>query len=176
MSNLRRVPARATVGALSLAVGVCALTVLLAITRAFHGAAVGSLLGDAITLQVRGVDYVAVIAMILLGAVATADVLYLAVRERAGEFAALRAVGWSERSLLGLVAWEGVAMAVVGSLVGAAGGLALTAVFTSSIPPAAWLTTVLAATLGVLVVLAAIIVPAVALRRLPTAAVLAEEN
>jgi hypothetical protein len=40
--NTIRNPARTVLGALSLAVGICALTVLLAITLGFHGAIVES--------------------------------------------------------------------------------------------------------------------------------------
>ena len=176
VTNLRRVPGRAFVGALSLAIGVCALTVLVAITRTFNGAAVGSLLGDAITVQVRGVDYFAVAATIALGGLATADVLYLNVRERAGEFAALRAMGWTERALSRLVSWEGLVIGGTGAVVGAAAGVGLTAWFTSDVAPATVLSGVAAALTGVVVTLAALTIPAAALRRLPTAAVLAEEE
>lgn len=176
LTNLRRVPGRALVGALSLAIGVCALTVLVAITRAFNGAAVGTLLGDAITLQVRGVDYFAVAATILLGGLATADVLYLNVRERAGEFAALRAMGWTEGALRRLVSWEGLAIGGAGAVVGAAAGVGLAAWFTSDVAPATWVAGILAALTGLAVTLLALTVPTAALRRLPTAAVLAEEE
>lgn len=175
-NNLRRVPGRALVGVLSLAIGMCALTVLVAITRAFNGAAVGSLLGDAITLQVRGVDYFAVAATILLGGLATADVLYLNVRERAGEFAALRAMGWPERSLTRLVSWEGLAIGGTGAVLGALVGVGLTAWFTSQVGSATWVAGAIAAVTGIVVTLLALTVPTAALRRLPTAAVLAEEE
>ncbi len=174
--NLTRVPGRAALGALSLAVGVCALTILLGITRAFHGAAVGTLLGDAITLQVRGVDYLAVGATIALGALATADVLYLNVRERAGEFAALRAMGWPETALARVVAWEGLAIGVVGAVVGAALGVGLTGWFASAVPPQLLVMAGAAAMVGVAVTVTALAIPTAALRRLPTAALLADEE
>ncbi len=176
LTNLRRVPGRAAVGTLSLAIGVCALTVLVAITRTFNGAAVGTLLGDAITLQVRGVDYFAVAATIALGGLATADVLYLSVRERAGEFAALRATGWTEGALTRLVSWEGLVIGVTGAAAGAAAGVGLTAWFTSDIAPTTLAAGGMAALTGMVVTLAALTIPAAALRRLPTAAVLAEEE
>jgi hypothetical protein len=59
------------------AVGVAGLTVLAAVTAAFHGVVVGSLLGDAVAVQVRGVDYVAVAATVTLGVLAVADVVFL---------------------------------------------------------------------------------------------------
>jgi putative ABC transport system permease protein len=49
-------------------VGSAALTIILAITSSFRGTVVGSLLGDAVTLQVRGADLAAVVGIILLGA------------------------------------------------------------------------------------------------------------
>lgn len=176
VANLRRVPGRAVVGTLSLAIGVCTLTVLVAITRTFNGAAVGTLLGDAITLQVRGVDYFAVAATIALGGLATADVLYLSVRERAGEFAALRAMGWTERTLTRLMSWEGLVIGGAGAVVGAAAGVGLTAWFTSNVASSTLVAGALAAMTGVMVTLVALTIPAAALRRLPTAAVLAEEE
>ncbi|HTE59547.1 MAG TPA: hypothetical protein VK631_04305, partial [Solirubrobacteraceae bacterium] len=48
---------------------MCALTLLLAATVAFHDTLVGTLLGDAVAVQVRATDYVAVGATVLLGAV-----------------------------------------------------------------------------------------------------------
>ena len=174
--NLTRVPGRAALGALSLAIGVCALTVLLSITRVFHGAAVGTLLGDAITLQVRGVDYLAVGATIALGALATADVLYLNVRERSGEFAALRAMGWPEAALARVVVWEGLAIGVIGAVVGAVLGVGLTGWFASAVPPQLLVMAGVAGMVGVAVTVAALAIPTVALRRLPTAALLADEE
>jgi short subunit fatty acids transporter len=63
---------RAAIGAASLAIGITALTVLAAMTFAFRGVVVGSLLGNAVAVQVRGVDYVAVVATITLGVLAGA--------------------------------------------------------------------------------------------------------
>lgn len=59
LSPLRRAPARVALGAGGLAVGVAALTVLLAIQRAFQGVLVDTLLGRAISIQVHGTDYAA---------------------------------------------------------------------------------------------------------------------
>jgi hypothetical protein len=54
---------------------------LAAVTFAFRGVIVGSLLGDAVAVQVRGVDYVAAIATIALCVLAVADVMFLNVRD-----------------------------------------------------------------------------------------------
>jgi len=103
VTNLLRVPVRTVLGVVSVAVGVAALTLVLAITLAFRGAVVGSLLGDAVSLQIRGVDYLAVAVTVFLSSVAVADLLYLNVREGAAEFATLRATGWPESALSRLV-------------------------------------------------------------------------
>jgi len=81
--NSARSPGRTLIGVVSLAVGVAGLTVLAAATAAFRGVVVGSLLGDAVAVQVRGVDYVAVAATVTLGVLAVADVVFLNIRERA---------------------------------------------------------------------------------------------
>jgi predicted lysophospholipase L1 biosynthesis ABC-type transport system permease subunit len=69
-AGLLRTPGRALVGAVSLAVGITALTILAAVTIAFRGVVVGSLLGNAVAVQVRGVDYIAVTATVALGVLA----------------------------------------------------------------------------------------------------------
>ena len=87
-----RVPGRAMLGALSVGIGVCALTLLLAAgvassTTPWSGPcwAMPSPSGSG------GTDLVAVVATVLLGVAAVADVLYLGIRERAAELATLRA-------------------------------------------------------------------------------------
>lgn len=174
-TNIARTPGRSLLGALSLAVGVCALTLLLAVTLAFRGELVGSLLGDAISVHVRGVDYVAAAVTVALGALAIADVLYLNIRERSGEFAVLRAIGWRERPLATLVALEGVGMGLVGSVVGASVGLLLAGAFAGRVPSPLLVTAAVAALTGPVVATLAALLPVSLLRRLPAARTLAEE-
>ncbi|HET6551620.1 MAG TPA: FtsX-like permease family protein [Solirubrobacter sp.] len=97
--NVLRTPGRTVLGALSLAIGVCALTLLLAATLAFHDTLVGTLPGDAVAVDVRTSDFVAVSATVLLGVAAVTDVLFLNLRERSTEFATLTATGWGDRDL-----------------------------------------------------------------------------
>src|SRR5690606_225358 len=98
-ANLTRVPARSLAAVTALAVGVAAVTALLLITQQFHGEAQGTLLGDFVSIQVRGVDLAAAVTTVALGVLATADALYLNIRERAAELATLRACGWSDAEL-----------------------------------------------------------------------------
>jgi putative ABC transport system permease protein len=171
--NLVRTPGRTALGALSLAIGVCALTLLLAATIAFHDVLVGTLLGDAVAVRVRSTDYVAVIATVVLGVAAVADVLFLNLRERAAELATLEALGWDERALGRLVALEGVWIGALGALAGSLLGLAGAALFAGALPVGLLLTTLGAAAAGTLLAGAAALVPALWLRRMPTVPLLA---
>ena len=173
--NVARAPGRAMVGVISLAVGVTGLTLLTAVTAAFRGVVVGSLLGDAVAVQVRGVDYAAVAATVALGVLAVADVVFLNIRERAAELATIRAFGWRESSLARLVVTEGAVIGIAGSLAGGALGLAGAAEFAGQLPARLLVTAAAAVTAGVLVTAAAALLPAQMLRRLPAASLLAEE-
>jgi putative ABC transport system permease protein len=173
--NMLRTPGRTAVGALALAVGVTTLTLLIAITLAFRGAVVGPLLGNVVAVQVRGVDYVAVAATVALGVLAVADALLISITERAPELATIRAFGWSESAQRRLVITEGALTGTVGSVTGAALGLAGAAAFTRQLPPLLFVAAGTAAAAGVLVTCAAALLPAHLLRRLPAAQLLAQE-
>ena len=173
--NVLRTPGRAAVGAVSLAVGVTALTILAGVTFAFRGVVVGSLLGNAVAVQVRGVDYVAVTATAALGVLAVADVVFLNIRERAPELAATRTFGWREAALSRLVITEGAIIGLAGSLAGAALGLVAAAQFAGKLPANLYLIAGAAVAGGLLVTTTAALLPAQALRRLPAAQLLAEE-
>ncbi|MGH9210476.1 MAG: FtsX-like permease family protein [Acidimicrobiales bacterium] len=175
LTNLLRVPGRTLLGALSLAIGVGALTMVLAATFAFQEVLVGSLLGEAISVEVRGVDYVAVGTVLVLGAFAVGDVLYLNVRERAAEFAALQATGWTGRHLAALVIWEGLLVGLLGSVVGAGVALVAAARFAGHAPAELWATTAAAALGGAGLAALAAVIPARLPARLPVAVLLAEE-
>ncbi|MFI7073787.1 FtsX-like permease family protein [Micromonospora sediminicola] len=173
--NLARVPARTVLGAAALAIGVASLTVVGAVAYAFRGAIVGSLLGDTVSLDVRGADTLAAVATVLLGAAAVADVLYLDVRDRATELAALQATGWTDGALTRLVGYQALFLGGLGALSGAGLGLGGAAWLVGDLPAALVTTAVLAALAGVLVTCLAALVPAYLLRRLPTARLLAQE-
>jgi ABC-type antimicrobial peptide transport system permease subunit len=173
--NVLRTPGRSLVGAASLAIGITALTVLTGVTIAFRGVVVGSLLGDAVAIQVRGVDYVATVATVALGVFAVADVVFLNIRERAAELATLRAFGWRESTLGRLVVTEAAIIGIVGSVLGAALGMAATARFTGQLPAALSVVAGIAVAVGAVMTAVFALVPAQALRRLPAARLLAEE-
>ncbi|MGR6319990.1 ABC transporter permease [Micromonospora soli] len=173
--NLVRTPGRTLLGAGALAIGVSALTLVAAAAYAFRGAIVGSLLGDTVSLSVRGADALAAVATVLLGAAAVADVLYLNIRDRAAELATLRATGWTDTALARLVGYEGFLLGALGALAGAGLGLGGAAWLVGDLPAALVTVAATVALAGVLVTCLAALVPAALLRRLPTAQLLAEE-
>jgi putative ABC transport system permease protein len=174
-TNLLRVPGRSSLGALSLAVGVGALTLVLAATLAFHEVLVGTLLGEAVSVSIRGVDYVAVGAVLALGAFAVGDVLYLGIRERAPEFATLQATGWTGRHVAWLVVGEGALLGLVGSLVGAGTGMLAAALFAGHLTIGLVVIAATATIGGTALAAVAALLPAQLPRRLPLAGLLAEE-
>ncbi|MDW5324567.1 FtsX-like permease family protein [Plantactinospora sp. KLBMP9567] len=173
--NLARAPGRALLGAAALGIGVAASTVLAAINYAFRDTVLGSLLGETVSATVRTADTVAATATVLLGAAAVADVLYLNIRDRAAELAALRATGWTESALIRLAAYEGAGIGLLGALAGTAVGLAGAAALIGGLSTGVVLTGVGTAAAGALVACLAALVPVALLRRVPTGHLLAEE-
>lgn len=173
--NLRGDRARTGLAMTAVAVGSAGLTGLLAITVAFHGSVVGSLLGDAISLQARRVDYLAVTITLLLAAIAVADVSYLNMRERREDLALLRAVGWTTRQLGRLITLEGLLIGLAGSVAGAMLGLAVTALLAGSIPGSLWLLAGLTALTGTVVSALATLLTALGLPWLVRAPSLTED-
>ena len=173
--NVARTPGRTLIGVLSLAVGIAALTLLTAVTFAFRGVIVGSLLGDAVAVQVRGVDYIAAGATVVLGVLAVADVVFLNITERAAELATMRSFGWRDAALARLVVTEGAVIGVAGSLAGAGLGLAAAAWFAGQLPARLLAIAAAAVAAGIIITAAAALLPAALLRSLPLAHLLAEE-
>jgi putative ABC transport system permease protein len=173
--NVARTPGRTLIGVVSLAVGIAALTLLTAVTFAFRGVIVGSLLGDAVAVQVRAVDYIAAAATVVLGVLAVADVVFLNITERAAELATIRSFGWRDTTLARLVITEGAIIGVTGSLAGAGLGLGAAAWFAGHLPARLLAIAAAAVAAGILITATATLLPAALLRRLPTAHLLAEE-
>lgn len=175
LANLTRVPGRTALGVIALGIGVAALTMLVAIGVAFHNDVSGTLLGDDIALRVRAVDLLAAFAAVLLGVLTLADILYINIRERSAELAALWASGWTDPALLRLVSYEGLAIGVLGGIAGAGVGLLGTAWIVGSWSGSLlWLAAIVAVAAIVIAILSSLI-PALLLRRFPLATLLAEE-
>jgi putative ABC transport system permease protein len=173
--NVTRTPGRTAIGVVSLAVGIAAVTMLTAVSFAFRGVVVGSLLGDAVAVQVRGVDYIAAGATVALGVLALADVVFLNITERAAELATISSFGWRDSTLGRLVITEGAIIGATGSLLGAGLGLAAAAWFAGQLPARLIAIAAVAVAAGIVITAAAALLPAALLRRLPTAHLLAEE-
>lgn len=154
--------------------GVAALTALAGITVAFQGSVVGTLLGDAVSVQVRGADLVAAAVMTVIGLGCLLDILYLDLREQAARYASLQASGWRDSTLTRLIVGQAALIGALGALLGAGLGLAAVAVLT---PLTAQVVLVgvgiAAAGIGLTCLLA--LLPAQRLRTLPTARLLSQE-
>ena len=122
--NLRRARGRTALAVAALVIGIGALAALAAVTAAFSGVVDGTLLGNYVAVQVRPVDYVTTGLVLLLAAAAVADLLVLAMRERAVELITLKITGWSDSQLTRLVLSEGLGIGLLGSVLGAAAGAA----------------------------------------------------
>jgi putative ABC transport system permease protein len=174
LANVRRVPARSTAAAAGLFIAAAALTLLLAIDEAFRGNVVGTLLGNAISVQVRGLDFLIVAVIVLLASLSLADVLYLNLRERAAEVATLRTLGWSERTLARLVAAEALLLGLTGTTLGALFGIVVGVQL--GVPILTLLLTALVSVAGgTIIALIASLIPLARLATLTAPTVLAEE-
>jgi energy-coupling factor transporter ATP-binding protein EcfA2 len=145
------------------------------IVVAFQGAMVGTLLGDAVALQVRAPDLIAAGCLTLLGVVAVATIGFLGIIEDATSYAALQAVGWRDTSLGGALATQAALIGAVGGVAGGALGIGLVAWLVGDLNPATLTVAAAAAAFLILLAIAASLAPAAWLRRLPVARILAEE-
>lgn len=114
-------------------------------------------------------------AILLLAGAGVANVLYLNIRDRGSEIATLRSLGWHEKHLTQMVLTEAFGIALLGSLPGAALGLAAAAVLAGGISAAVVGAAAVATVVGLLIAIAAAALPVALLRRLPTALLLTEE-
>jgi putative ABC transport system permease protein len=172
--NVARVPGRSLLAAAGVALAVAGLTLLTVLTLAFHGETSGTLLGQAIIVQVHAADYVAAAVCAVLGLALAGDIYYTATRDRAGEHALLRATGWTNADLTRLGAAETAITAVGGAVIGCALPVLGVWLATGAAPASA-----IAAAAGIGVVAVALVVvaslaPARRLMRTPPARHLAE--
>ena len=170
---LRR-PGRTTMAAAPLAVSVACLGALFAVSLGFQGTVSGSLLGDFVTVQVRGVDYVSAALSTALAGFCVADLLALTLRERVVELATLKTTGWSARHLVQVAVTEAASVAALGAGPGAC--IAAAAALALCVPAAtAAAGAAAAAACGVATVLVFSAVPTVGVRRLNMTAALADD-
>lgn len=175
-ANLLRLPGRTLLGSLGLAMAIAGLVVLLAINLAFEGLLAGNLLGDAVVVQTRTVDYLSVGLAIALGGLSVADVLYLNLNERAAELATLRSSGWSQRQVLRAGIFESLGLGTLGAATGAVAGMLIAAAIAGALSISLLAVAILCAAGGILVALLASAVPLRLSSRSPVPQVLAEES
>jgi putative ABC transport system permease protein len=175
VTGVARFPGRCVLAGVGLAVGVLALTVLLA-ARVSFGTSIGdSTLAGLVTSSTRGADLAAALLTVGLSAVAVADLAYLGARERAAELAALAAAGWDRWHLGRLLGTEAALVAAVGSVVGAVAGLTVAGT-AFGLSPAVLLAAALAAAGGILVSVAVTAAVLALTARQPVTAVLAMDE
>jgi hypothetical protein len=85
--SVRATPGRAVLAAAGVTVATTAVAAILAIQAEFNGRAVGTLLGDAVTIQVRAPDVAAAVLGFLLAGLGLFHLMATEVRERAMELA-----------------------------------------------------------------------------------------
>jgi putative ABC transport system permease protein len=169
-----RRPGRSAVGALGLAFGALAITVLVAIELRFQGQVAQTLIGQVAILRVQSADLAAAGLVVALGAASVADVVSLDLAERVGEWAALAATGWSRRELLQLGVLQGMILGGVGAFTGAGTGLVLGSLLTGH-PEYMVLTALLALVGGITLTVLAVVFPVLRLARRDPVLVLAAE-
>lgn len=174
-SSVTMAPGRAVAAMVGVATATAAVGSLVAVQTEFRGRAAGTLLGDAVAVQVRTPDLVAALLTMLLAGFGVHHVMATEIRERRAELATLRTVGWADRTVARLLLTQAAYVAALGAVVG--GLLAwwwLGAVF--EVRSAAMALALLGAG-GVAVVVAVLVtlLPVSRLRSVPVARLLSED-
>ena len=160
--NVLRVPARAVLGAVAIAVSAAALTIVLAVWLGFGGAVVGSVLSAPLAVRGGPIDLVAAGTLLLLGCVSLADITALNMRDRRDELRALRLVGWPAGRMARMLAVESTLVALVGA---GSGALLATLALVVLVPAAAEVGLVSGAVAGAAVLVVAGVVALVPMMR-----------
>ncbi len=173
--GLLRRPSRVLLGASAVALGVASITVLTEINRAFRGSITGTLLGEAVTINVRTPDLVAAGCLGLLGLVSVAMVIFMGLTEDAAMYASLQAIGWKDWRIGWIVTLQSLIISAIGCLLGGALSLAGTHWLISTIPPALWRTWLQISAGALALTLLVAIVPALCIMGMNTARTLTVE-
>lgn len=112
-------PGRAMAGILGSATATAVIAVTRMIQTQFHNRAVGTVLGDAITVQVRTPDLAAAALTALLAAIGIYHVTATEARERRMEIGTLLAQGWQPATVRRLILTQAIAIWLLGALLGA---------------------------------------------------------
>jgi putative ABC transport system permease protein len=173
-ANILRVPGRSLLAAAGVALAVAGLTLIAVLVTAFHGQTAGTLLGQAIIVQVHAADYLAAGICAVLGLALAGDIAYTATRDRAGEHALLRATGWTDADLTRLAGLETALTATAGAVTGTVLPVAGVWAATGAAPAAAITAAAAIAITGILATMLTALLPARRLMRTAPARHLAE--
>jgi ABC-type antimicrobial peptide transport system permease subunit len=166
---------RATVAAIAVGLATACAVAMSMILQSFNGAVVGSFLGNAVALQVRGPDIAAIVVLSLLGLTAVATVTTLSVMDDKASFATLRAIGWHDRTLALSVTVQNALIGAVGAALGAIAAIVTIGAVIGA-PIISGLATALGAVaIATLACCLAALFPAAMLRRLPVSRILAAD-
>lgn len=118
ITMLAQRPRHLALGAAAVAVGTAAVAMVVEVNWTFAGTVVGSVLGDAVAIQTQTSDVVAVALLAVLALISVAVVLFTGATEDAQALAALRAVGWRDRSIAVLITSQGAIIGLIGATAG----------------------------------------------------------
>ena len=147
---------RARLGLALAAVAVAAglVTLFGVATLGTRGYLSGTLLGEYLLLHIEGYHYGMAGVVLGVAALAVADALIEEVLARRREIGVLKAVGWRDRQVAGLFVREGLLLGLAGGVLGWLAGLAAYGLLYRGLPAQAWLVTLPA--LGVPVLMGAV--------------------
>ncbi len=106
-------------GIVAPALSVAILSLTLWVYSEYHGSIVGTVLGDLVSLKVRGADILASAALALLGIMTIAVIVWLGVLEDLFIFSVLTSSGWRDRDVNMIVVVQVCYLCGCGALVGA---------------------------------------------------------
>jgi ABC-type antimicrobial peptide transport system permease subunit len=135
--SLASAPGRAAASILGAATATAAIGTLRTIQDDFASRAVGTVLGNAITVQVRTPDLAAAGLTALLAGIGIHHVVATEARERRTELGTLAALGWRPRTITRLLATQALLATALGVVIGAAVVVLIThGAFGASVPAA----------------------------------------
>jgi ABC-type antimicrobial peptide transport system permease subunit len=118
-----------------LATGVIVFALVTLIAAGFSGSLDTTILGRHVAARAEPYHFVLGAMVLVLAAVANAQLLMLAYEEKRIEIAVLQAVGWPPGAILRFVAWQGLLLATAGAAIGVLISMLIGAALGSSFAP-----------------------------------------
>lgn len=111
-------PGRTVVTTIALAVPAGALAFMFHVFFGIQSLLGETMLGEYMALEFRGYHFVLNALIFAVAGLAVTDTLLVNLRERQQELGLLKALGWRDGTVAGLLFWEGVGLGLVGGIVG----------------------------------------------------------